>query len=174
MSKYDGANRYTSQLTVKENIFCEALVIDELTPNEAFFKAYPEAVTFSKPVLYSKVQKMTQKDKVARRIEELEEVKKAKNQTRDEFILNFEKNKKEYLLTQFLDFIKRCKQSDDRNNELKGLEAIAKLYNLYSDGNITNNQLNQIVINAPDVNSAINSIHSLINKQAIKQIEPKS
>ena len=71
------------------------------------------------------------------------------------------------MLAQFMDFVRRCKSDDDKSNELKGLEAIAKLYNLYSDGNITNNQLNQIVINAPDVNSAINSIHALVNHQQI-------
>lgn len=173
MPNYSGATRYTSQLTMKENLFCEAIVIDELTPNEAFFKVYPESVTFSKPVLYSRVQKMTQKEKIKKRIEELEEVKKAKNQTRNEFVKTFENNKREYMLHQFIDFVKRCKQADDRGNELKGLEAIAKLYNLYSDGNITNNQLNQIVINAPDVNSAINSIHALVNNTGIKQIKGK-
>jgi hypothetical protein len=169
LPNYEGATRYTSQLTMKENLFCEAIVIDELTPNEAFFKVYPESVSFSKPVLYSRVQKMTQKEKIKKRIEELEEVKKAKNQTRDEFVKTFENNKREYMLHQFIDFIKRCKQSDDRGNELKGLEAIAKLYNLYSDGNITNNQLNQIIIQAPDVNKAIESITGLVNTKQISQ-----
>ena len=76
-----------------------------------------------------------------------------------------------YLLYNFMN---DCKVELRRGEQFKAIEAIAKLFNLYNDGQITNNQLNQIVINAPDVNSAINSIHALVNNTGIKQIKSKN
>ena len=60
-----------------------------------------------------------------------------------------------------------CKLELKRAEQFKAIESIAKLYNLYSDGSITNNQLNQIIIQAPDVNKAIESITGLVNAKQI-------
>ena len=62
-----------------------------------------------------------------------------------------------------------CKVELKRSDQFKAIESIAKLYNLYSDGSITNNQLNQIIIQAPDVNKAIESITGLVNAKQISQ-----
>lgn len=171
MAQYDGASRYSNQLTIKEQLFCEACIVEGLNHKDAFLKIYPEYKNAPNSSIFSKIQKMEEKPKIKKRIAELEEVQKAKNQTKGELINIFENNKREYMLAQFIDFVRRCKQDDDKSNELKGLEAIAKLYNLYSDGSITNNQLNQIIIQAPDVNKAIESITGLVNA---KQITDKS
>lgn len=168
MAQYDGASRYSNQLTIKEQLFCEACIVEGLNHKDAFLKVYPEYKNAPNSSIFSKIQKLEEKPKIKKRIAELEEVQKAKNQTKGELINIFENNKREYMLAQFIDFVRRCKQDDDKSNELKGLEAIAKLYNLYSDGNITNNQLNQIIIQAPDVNKAIESITGLVNAKQIK------
>ena len=167
MAQYDGASRYSNQLTLKEQLFCEACIVEGLNHKDAFLKIYPEYKNALNSSIFSKIQKLEEKPKIKKRIAELEEVQKAKNQTKGELINIFENNKREYMLAQFIDFVRRCKQDDDKSNELKGLEAIAKLYNLYSDGNITNNQLNQIIIQAPDVNKAIESITGLVNAKQI-------
>jgi hypothetical protein len=62
-----------------------------------------------------------------------------------------------------------CKLEGRRGDQFKAIESIAKMYNLFSDGNITNNQLNQIIIQAPDVNKAIESITGLVNAKQISQ-----
>ena len=79
----------------------------------------------------------------------------------------FENNPKKTMFYLLYNFMNDCKTEGKRGDQFKAIESIAKMYNLFSDGNITNNQLNQIVINAPDVNSAINSIHALVNHQQI-------
>ena len=169
MGQYDGASRYSNQLTIKEQLFCESCIVEGLNHKDAFLKVYPEYKNAPNSSIFSKIQKLEEKPKIKKRIAELEEVQKAKNQSKGELMNIFENNKLEYMLAQFIDFVRRCKQDDDKSNELKGLEAIAKLYNLYSDGNITNNQLNQIIIQAPDVNKAIESITGLVNAKQINQ-----
>ena len=173
MAHFDGASRYSTQLTIKEQLFCEACIVEGLNHKDAFLKVYPEFKNAPNSSIFSKIQKMEEKPKIRKRLAELQEVENAKNQTRGEQVGIFENDKRKYMLAQFMDFVRRCKSDDDKSNELKGLEAIAKLYNLYSDGSITNNQLNQIVINAPDVNSAIDSIHALVNTNQLKQIKSK-
>lgn len=168
MAQYDGASRYSNQLTLKEQLFCEACIVEGLNHKDAFLKIYPEYKNAPNSSIFSKIQKLEEKPKIKKRIAELEEVQKAKNQTQGELINIFENDKRKYMLIQFIDFVRRCKSDDDKSNELKGLEAIAKLYNLYSDGSITNNQLNQIIIQAPDVNKAIESITGLVNAKQIK------
>ena len=167
MAQYDGASRYSNQLTLKEQLFCEACIVEGLNHKDAFLKIYPEYKNAPNSSIFSKIQKLEEKPKIKKRIAELEEVQKAKNQTQGELINIFENDKRKYMLYQFIDFVRRCKSDDDKSNELKGLEAIAKLYNLYSDGSITNNQLNQIIIQAPDVNKAIESITGLVNAKQI-------
>lgn len=169
MAQYDGASRYSNQLTLKEQLFCEACIVEGLNHKDAFLKIYPEYKNAPNSSIFSKIQKLEEKPKIKKRIAELEEVQKAKNQTQGELINIFENDKRKYMLCQFIDFVRRCKSDDDKSNELKGLEAIAKLYNLYSDGSITNNQLNQIIIQAPDVNKAIESITGLVNAKQIEQ-----
>ena len=164
MSKYDGASRYSNQLTIKENIYCEYIVIEKLPLKDAFLKTYPELKNCNPVTIHAKIQKLNNKPKIQNRIHELEVVEQAKNQTENKHIEIFENNKIKMMCSKFLDYIDRCKQNDDRANEIKGLEAICKLYNLYNDNNTeTQKQINQIIINNNDVTLAIDAIQQLAN-----------
>lgn len=178
MPKYDGALIYNEQLTNYEEAYCQYRA-KGLTQVESYCQAYVNINTkeLSKEVINARAYKIERKERVKKRLQELNTLGQIKNisnnQTQAENLEKIKNNPRDFLLIQFYDFIKECKYKEDRANQFKGLEALAKLFNLYSDGNITNNQLNQIVINAPDVNSAINSIHSLVNNTGIKQIKSK-
>lgn len=164
MSKYDGASRYTTQLTVKEELFCQAVVNDELTQIEAFKKAYPELAMLATDKIHNRLKKYTDKDKIKKRLEELQLVKDAKNQTENKKIKIIEKNPKEFFLSNMTEFLYRCKNENDHANEFKALESIAKVFNLYNENNQTiDKQLNQIIINTKDVNQAIDAITQLSN-----------
>lgn len=176
MPKYDGANIYNEQLTNYEENYCQERA-KGLPQVESYCNAYINVNTkeLSYDIISSRCYKLEHKPRIKKRLEELNTLNQIKtlsnNQTQAEKLENIKNNPRDFLLIQFYEFIKECKYKEDRSNQFKGLEAMAKLFNLYSDGNITNNQLNQIVINAPDVNSAIDSIHALVNNTGIKQIK---
>lgn len=178
MPKYDGANIYNEQLTNYEEAYCQERA-KGLTQYESYCNAYINVNTkeLSYDVISSRCYKIEKKPRVKKRLEELNTLGQIKNitnnQTQAENLEKIKNNPRDFLLIQFYDFIKECKYKEDRANQFKGLEALAKLFNLYSDGSITNNQLNQIVINAPDVNSAIDSIHALVNTSQLKQIKER-
>ena len=177
MPKYSGASiYYTETLTQYEQKYCEYRAAG--TPQiESYKKAYinVDCEKMSRDTIQTRCSKIEKKDKVIKRIAELKELEKIKNfgdnQTAAEPFEIFENNPKKTMFYLLYNFMNDCKVELKRAEQFKAIESIAKLYNLYSDGNITNNQLNQIVINAPDVNSAINSIHALVNTSQIKQIK---
>lgn len=164
MSKYDGASRYTNQLTIKENLFCEYFVNENLTQAEAFKKAYPELSQLPSDKIWNRLKRYTDKDKIKKRIEELKAVKDAKNQTENQKIILIENEPRKFFLANITEFLYKCKADDDRNNEFKALESIAKVFNLYGDNNAeAQKQINQIIINNNDVTLAIDAIQQLAN-----------
>lgn len=179
MPKYDGANIYNDTLTKYEDLYCQYRINDNMPQVEAYKKAYFNVNTENMPheTIRTRCVKIEKRDKVIKRINELRELKKVQdfngNQTQAEAFEIFENNPKRNMFYLLYNFMNDCKTELKRSEQFKAIEAIAKLFNLYNDGQITNNQLNQIVINAPDVNSAINSIHALVNKEQIKQIQAK-
>lgn len=179
MPKYSGSLIYNEQLTNYEEAYCRYRAIEKLSMYESYCKAYTNIPCreWTRTAIDKRASKLETKERIAKRIAELKEVEQLKevagNQTAADPFEIFEQNPKKTMFKLLYDFMLDCKSETRRSDQFKAIEAIAKLYNLFSDGNITNNQLNQIVINAPDVNSAIDSIHALVNKTAIKQIQSK-
>lgn len=172
MPAYDGANIYNEQLTNYEEAYCQERA-KGLTQYESYCNAYVNVNTkdLSYDIISSRCYKIEKKPRVKKRLEELNTLNQIKslsnNQTQAENLEKIKNNPKDFFLVQIIDFIKECKYKEDRSNQFKGLEALAKVFNLFSDGNITNNQLNQIIIQAPDVNKAIESITGLVNAKQI-------
>ena len=179
MPKYDGDRLYSEALTNYEEAYCKNRAAG-MTQRESYKKAYIN-IDFSKwenqDNIDKRASRLETKQRIINRLNELKELKKLEefngNQTEAEPFQIFENNPKKNIFYLLYNFMTDCKSEGKRAEQFKAIESIAKLYNLYSDGNITNNQLNQIVINAPDVNSAINSIHALVNTSQIKQIQSK-
>lgn len=172
MPAYDGANIYNEQLTNYEEAYCQERA-KGLTQYESYCNAYVNVNTkeLSYDIISSRCYKLEKKPRVKKRLEELNTLNQIKsmsnNQTQAENLEKIKNNPKDFFLIQIIDFIKECKYKEDRANQFKGLEAVAKVFNLFNDGNITNNQLNQIIIQAPDVNKAIESITGLVNAKQI-------
>ena len=179
MPKYDGSLIYSEQLTNYEESYCQNRIAG-MTQRESYKKAYIniDFTEWNPNNIDKRASKLETKERIIKRLNELRELKKLEefngNQTQAEPFENFEKSPKRNIFYLLFNFMNDCKSEGKRAEQFKAIESIAKLYNLYSDGSITNNQLNQIVINAPDVNSAIDSIHNLVNKTAIKQIQTKN
>lgn len=179
MPKYDGASiYYTETLTQYEQKYCEyrAAGIPQI---ESYKRAYinVDCEKMSRDTIQTRCSKIEKKEKVIKRITELKELQKVKNftdnQTEAEPFEVFENNPKKTMFYLLWNFMNDCKVELKRADQFKAIESIAKLYNLYSDGSITNNQLNQIIIQAPDVNKAIESITDLVNQNKNKYIDVK-
>ena len=122
----------------------------------------------------SRASQLEKKQRIVNRLNELRELEKMKqfggdNQTEAEPFQIFENNPKKTMFYLLYNFMNDCKLEGRRGDQFKAIESIAKMYNLFSDGSITNNQLNQIIIQAPDVNKAIESITGLVNAKQINQ-----
>lgn len=172
MPAYDGDRLYNEQLTNYEEAYCQERA-KGLTQVESYCNAYVNVNTkeLSYDIISSRCYKIESKPRVKKRLEELNTLNQIKsisnNQTQADNLEKIKNNPRDFFLVQIIDFIKECKYKEDRANQFKGLEAVAKVFNLFSDGSITNNQLNQIIIQAPDVNKAIESITGLVNAKQI-------
>ena len=173
MPKYSGSLIYNEQLTNYEEAYCKNR-IKGLKQRESYKQAYVniDFTNWDVGRIDSRASQLEKKQRIVNRLNELRELEKIKqfggnNQTEAEPFQIFENNPKKTMFYLLYNFMNDCKLEGRRGDQFKAIESIAKMYNLFSDGNITNNQLNQIVINAPDVNSAINSIHALVNHQQI-------
>lgn len=174
MPKYDGYKIYRESLTTFEESYCK-LRAQGVTQQESYRRAYinVDCDKLSPETIHTRCYKIEKRDKVIKRIAELKEIQKVKeftdNQTQAEPFEVFENNPKKTMFYLLWNFMNDCKVELKRADQFKAIESIAKLYNLYSDGSITNNQLNQIIIQAPDVNKAIESITGLVNAKQISQ-----
>ena len=175
MPKYDGYKIYRESLTTFEESYCK-LRAQGVTQQESYKQAYinVDCEKLSPDTIRTRCYKIEKRDKVIKRIAELKELEKIRNfgdnQTAAEPFEIFENNPKKTMFYLLYNFMNDCKVELKRAEQFKAIESIAKLYNLYSDGSITNNQLNQLIIQAPDVNKAIESITGLVN---VKQITAK-
>lgn len=173
MPKYDGSLIYNEQLTNYEEAYCKNRV-SGMTMYESYCKAYinVDCSKLSRGTIDSRCQNIEKKERVIKRLNELRELENIKkfgdNQTEAEPFQIFENNPKKTMFYLFYNYMNDCKIESKRAEQFKAIEAIAKMFNLFSDGNITNNQLNQIIIQAPDVNKAIESITGLVNAKQIK------
>lgn len=178
MPAYDGSNIYNEQLTNYEEAYCQFRA-KGFTQVESYCQAYVNVNTkeLKKEVINARAYKIERKERVKKRLQELNTLNQIKNisnnQTQADNLEKIKNNPKDFFLVQIIDFIKECKYKEDRANQFKGLEAVAKVFNLFSDGSITNNQLNQIIIQAPDVNKAIESITGLVEQNKNKYIDVK-
>ena len=179
MPKYDGDRLYSEALTNYEESYCQNRAAG-MTQRESYKKAYIN-IDFSKwenqDNIDKRASRLETKQRIIKRLNELKELKKVKNftnnQTEAEPFQIFENNPKKTMFYLLYNFMNDCKTEGKRADQFKAIESIAKMYNLYSDGSITNNQLNQIIIQAPDVNKAIESITDLVNQNKTKYIDVK-
>ena len=175
MPRRDGESLYSQSLTDYEEAYCINRVNNSMTQYESYCLAYKNLPCneWSRERVDKRASQLEKKERIVKRIAELKELKELKeltnNQTATEAIEIIENNPKHFIVKQLYDFMLGCKSEGKRADQFKAIEAIAKIYNLFSDGNITNNQLNQIIIQAPDVNKAIESITGLVNARQISQ-----
>ena len=174
MPTYDGNEIYQDTLTKYEDLYCQYRILEQLPQVEAYKKAYFNVNCENLPyeTIRTRCSKIEKRDKVIKRINELKELQKVKdftdNQTQAEPFEIFENNPRKTLFYLLYNYMNDCKIELRRAEQFKAIESIAKMYNLFSDGSITNNQLNQIIIQAPDVTKAIESITGLVNAKQIK------
>ena len=173
MPKYDGSLIYSEALTNYEEAYCKNRV-KGLTQRESYKQAYIniDFTNWDVNRIDSRASQLEKKQRIVNRLNELRELEKMKqfggdNQTETEPFQIFENNPKKTMFYMLYNFMNDCKLEGRRGDQFKAIESIAKMYNLFSDGNITNNQLNQIIIQAPDVNKAIESITGLVNTKQI-------
>ena len=172
MPKYDGDRLYSEALTNYEEAYCQNRAAG-MTQYESYKKAYIniDVENLPRATIDNRTCKLEKKERIIKRLNELKELEKIKkfgdNQTAVEPFEIFENNPKKTMFYLLYNFMNDCKIELRRAEQFKAIESIAKLYNLYSDGQITNNQLNQIIIQAPDVNKAIESITGLVNAKQI-------
>ena len=188
MPKYDGANCYNQRLTNYEEMYCQYRSQGQ-SRIDSYKKAYynVDCTLLNHNTIEQRTKRIEKKDKVIQRLAELKKIKEfeeneinkntliknenvgvgADNQTPRTPYEIFKNNPKDFVIFETYQFLLDCKLSDDRANRLKAIETLAKLFNLYGENqNITNNQLNQIIINSKDINSAVDAIHQLVNKQS--------
>lgn len=175
MPKYSGSLIYSEALTNYEEAYCKNR-IKGLTQRESYKQAYIniDFTNWDVNRIDSRASQLEKKQRIVNRLNELRELEKMKqfggdNQTEAEPFQIFENNPKKTMFYMLYNFMNDCKLEGRRSDQFKAIESIAKMYNLFSDGSITNNQLNQIIIQAPDVNKAIESITGLVNAKQISQ-----